>query len=179
MTDLSMLAKESEADFLMMPGYLLRRCHQIGVAIFLDACKDHDLTPLQFGSLAALERFGAMDQVRLGGVMALDRTTILVVLSRLEEGGLIERRQSDTDRRSKIVSITPAGRELLSRARPSAQSAQERILAPLSRRERLRLVELLGKIADGNNEESRAPYRGPKKGRANLHSGNLPGKLPT
>ena len=37
MTDLSMLAKESEADFLMMPGYLLRRCHQIGVAIFLDA----------------------------------------------------------------------------------------------------------------------------------------------
>ena len=108
-------------DFLTMPGHLLRRCHQIGVAVFLDQCRDHDLTPLQFGVLAALERFGAMDQASLGGVTALDRTTILV----------------------------------------DVRLVQERLLAPLSARERMQLVALLTKIALQNNALSRAPHRLP------------------
>jgi hypothetical protein len=36
-----------------MPG-LLRCCHQIGVAIFLEECRAFDLTPQQFGVLAVL-----------------------------------------------------------------------------------------------------------------------------
>jgi DNA-binding MarR family transcriptional regulator len=154
--------QEDHTDFRRMPGYLLRRCHQIGVAIFLDGCKQLELTPLQFGSLAALDRFGPMDQVSLGGVMALDRTTILVVLSKLDRCGLIERRPSDNDKRSRIASITDAGRSLLSKARPLVDDVQERILSPLTARERSRLVELLAKVADGNNDESRAPYRRPR-----------------
>src|SRR5258707_3733026 len=106
MKDMNERRQEDHADFRQMPGYLLRRCHQIGVAIFLDECKQLELTPLQFGSLAALDRFGPMDQVSLGGVMALDRTTILVVLSKLDRCGLIERRPSDNHKRSRIASIT-------------------------------------------------------------------------
>ena len=163
MKDVNDARQEDHTDFRMMPGYLLRRCHQIGVAIFLDTCKQLELTPLQFGSLAALDRFGPMDQVSLGGVMALDRTTILVVLSKLDTCGLIERRPSDTDKRSRIASITEAGGRLLSKARPLVEDVQERILAPLTARERSRLVALLAKVADGNNDESRAPYRRPRQ----------------
>lgn len=162
MKDICERRQEGHADFREMPGYLLRRCHQIGVAIFLDECKQLELTPLQFGSLAALDRFGPMDQVSLGGVMALDRTTILVVLSKLDRCGLIERRPSDADKRSKIASITEPGRRLLSKARPLVGDVQERILAPLTARERSQLVDLLAKVAEGNNDESRAPYRHPK-----------------
>ena len=35
-------------NFENMAGHLLRRCHQIAVAIFLDECAAYDLTPLQF-----------------------------------------------------------------------------------------------------------------------------------
>lgn len=147
--------------FLAMPGHLLRRCHQIGVAVFLEECRAFDLTPLQFGALAALERFGAMDQARLGGVTALDRTTIVVVLRRLEERGLITREPSERDKRSKEVAITPAGRALLAEVLPYVRRAQERMVSPLSAREQAQLAALLNKMAEGNNRLSRAPHRLP------------------
>jgi len=152
---------EIEADFLSMPGHLLRRCHQISVAIFLEECRAFDLTPLQYGALAALDRFGHMDQASLGGVTALDRTTIVVVLTKLEERGLITRTQSDKDKRSKIVAISEAGRGLLRQALPSVLAVQERILAPLSVRERSQIAALLTRMADENNTLSRAPHRLP------------------
>jgi MarR family transcriptional regulator, lower aerobic nicotinate degradation pathway regulator len=150
-----------EDDFLHMPGHLLRRCHQIGVAVFLDQCRPIDLTPLQFSALAALDRFGAMDQASLGGAIALDRTTIRVVLTRLEKRGLVRRRTSPKDRRSKLVEITASGRRLVVRALPSVIAVQDKLLAPLSARERSQLIAILSKVADHNNALSRAPHRLP------------------
>ena len=108
-------------SFLDMPGYLLRRCHQIAVAIFLEECRDFDLTPLQYVTLAALDRFGSMDQVTLGGVTALDRTTILGVLRKLEERALITRTTSDKDKRAKGHSIAAQR----SRARTIVEAAEK------------------------------------------------------
>lgn len=154
-------SQEADDDFLIMPGHLLRRCHQIGVAIFLEECRTFDLTPPQYSALAALDRFGPMDQASLGGAIALDRTTILVVLTKLEERDLITRTPSEKDKRSKIVAITEAGRALMRAALPYVQQVQERIFEPLSVRERIQLRALLRKMADGNNRLSRAPHRLP------------------
>lgn len=151
----------AEAGFLDMPGHLLRRCHQIGVAVFLDECRVFELTPLQFSTLAALDSFGPMDQASLGGVTALDRTTVIVVLTKLEERGLIGRARSQKDKRAKIVAITEAGGKLVREVLPSVLSAQDRMLAPLSAGERAQLLALLGKVAEGNNRLSRAPHRLP------------------
>ena len=96
-----------------MPGHLLRRCQQIAVSIFLRECRDHDLTPLQFAVLSALIDSPPIDHVRLAGIAALDRTTIGVVARKLEARGLITRRTSDSDRRSKLIAITRAGRALI------------------------------------------------------------------
>jgi DNA-binding MarR family transcriptional regulator len=102
-----------------------------------------------------------MDQASLGGVSALDRTTIIVVLSKLEERSLLTRSQSDKDKRSKIVEITHAGRVLVRAVLPYVQQAQERILEPLSSRERKQLQALLKKMAEANNRLSRAPHKLP------------------
>jgi DNA-binding MarR family transcriptional regulator len=150
-----------DGSFLAMPGHLLRRCHQISVAIFLDECRAFDLTPLQFGVLSALDGFGSMDQARLGGVTALDRTTTIVVLTKLEDRGLITRVPSKKDKRAKIVAITEAGRRTLSEVLPSVAEVQKRILAPLNGRERAQLQSLLTKMAEGNNSQSRAPHKLP------------------
>ncbi len=143
-----------------MPGHLLRRCQQIAVSIFLRECGAHDLTPLQFAVLSALVGGPPLDHIRLAGIAALDRTTVGVVARKLEERGLVTRRVSVTDRRSKLIAITDAGRALVSAALPAVEAAQDRMLAPLSPAERATLLSLLTKMADANNDQSRAPLRG-------------------
>lgn len=147
------------SSFASLPGHLLRRCHQIAVAIFLDECSVYDLTPLQFAVLIVLAEQGSQDQVTLGGEIALDRTTITVVVRNLEERGLILRDKSGRDQRSKIVSITAAGQALLNQVLPAVQQAQERIMSPLKPEESAQLLQLLEKLAEGNNALSRAPVR--------------------
>lgn len=142
-----------------MPGHLLRRCQQIAVSIFLKECRDFDLTPLQYAVLSALHQHGALDQVRIGGLVALDRTTVGVVVTKLERRGLIERRQSETDRRSKRISITASGRGLIARMLPAVRAAQDRIVGPLEGGERQLFLDFLRRIAEANNAESRAPFR--------------------
>jgi len=149
----------TKRKFPAKPGHLLRRCHQIGVAIFLKTCAEFDLTPLQFAVLQALLDDGAQDQVTLGGATAMDRTTITLLLRNLERRGLLRRDRSTHDQRAKIVTITPAGRKLLQAAQPAVEFAQQRIVAPLSKAETAHLLRLLEKLADNNNEFSRAPER--------------------
>ncbi len=142
-----------------MPGHLLRRCHQIAVAVFLEECARFDLTPLQYAVLQTLADSGPQDQVTLGGATALDRSTVTVVVRKLEQRYLLERSQSERDGRAKIVSLTKAGAALLREVRSAVDSAQRRITSPLTVAEAATLMQLLDKLAQGNNSLSRAPAR--------------------
>ncbi|HTW29572.1 MAG TPA: MarR family winged helix-turn-helix transcriptional regulator [Acetobacteraceae bacterium] len=148
--------------FLETPGHLLRRCHQIAVAIFLDECQEFDLTPLQYVTLSALAVQAPMDKATIGGAVALDRTTVSVVVRNLEARGLVTTRPSDRDRRSRLVRITAKGLHLVSSMQTDVANAQERTIAPLTPKERAELLRLLGKIAEENNLLSRAPHRAPR-----------------
>ena len=145
-----------------MPGHLLRRCHQIAVAVFLDECQAFDLTPLQYVILAALATHGALDKATIGGITALDRTTVSVVLKNLQERGFVSSRASEADRRATLNEITAAGRATLRAAEPDVVRAQERMLAPLESGERSEFIRLLDKMVEANNLLSRAPQRTPK-----------------
>lgn len=152
-----------------MPGHLLRRCQQIAVALFQQECRDTGLTPVQFAVLAALDagdtandgtsEAAGIDQNRLGGLVALDRTTVSLTVARLAERGLVDKRPSPADRRARLVALTPAGRAALDAALPAVRRAQAQLLAPLDDGERDLFIALLGLIADGGNEASRAPLR--------------------
>jgi MarR family transcriptional regulator, lower aerobic nicotinate degradation pathway regulator len=147
-----------------MPGHLLRRCQQIAVAIFLDECRNAELTPLQYVTLDTLSRQGAQDKATLGGEVALDRTTVAVVVKNLEERGLVSSRDSEEDRRARLIEITSAGEALLADVKDDVMRVQQRILSPLEPREQAELMRLLAKMANTNNLLSRAPQR-PKRTR--------------
>ena len=142
-----------------LPGNLLRRCHQISVAIFLRKCEANNLTQLQYIILSALDEMGSLDQITLGGFTALDRNTVAIVVKKLEERGLVDRRRSPEDRRSMLVTITEAGKALCVEAEPAVIQAQEDILAPLNEEEREQVCGLLQRLADENNALSRVPIR--------------------
>lgn len=142
-----------------MPGHLLRRCQQIAMAIFLEECAAHELTPLQFAVLQTLASGGAQDQVTLGGATAMDRSSTALVVRRLEQRGLLRRARSRQDQRAKIVRISALGKKLLAAVLPAVEAAQTRIVAPLDAAETKQLMTLLQKLAEGNNAASRAPEK--------------------
>ena len=56
----------------LRPGFLLKRCHQVTAALFLDHCREFGVTPSQYGALRALEEFPGIDQLAVGRLIGLD-----------------------------------------------------------------------------------------------------------
>ena len=141
------------------PGYLFRRMQQIAVSIFVEECREFDLTPVQYAALVAIQNHPGIDATRLSAVIAFDRSTLGSVIERLEAKGHVERAPSDEDKRVKLLHLTKAGAALLRNIMPSVDRAQARMLAPLRPADRKMLMTLLSQLVDLNNEVSRVPLR--------------------
>src|SRR2546421_6078506 len=92
------------------PGFLIRRLHQIHVALFQKRCAAFEITPLQYSLLSALAERGTADQSTLAADVALDRTTTTGALKRLQLRNFIERSIHHRDRRGPDFPPTKAGR---------------------------------------------------------------------
>src|SRR3954468_18696553 len=75
------------------------------------------LSPSQTAALSTIERHGPLTPSELATRERVQRPTVTRVLARLEEDGLVERAADPDDRRSSLMSISAAGRELLDEAR--------------------------------------------------------------
>jgi MarR family transcriptional regulator, lower aerobic nicotinate degradation pathway regulator len=141
------------------PGYLFRRMQQIAVAIFIEECRDFDLTPVQYAALAAIRAHPGIDATRLSAVIAFDRSTLGSVIERLETKDYVERKPAPEDKRVKLLYLTKVGANLLRDILPSVERAQTRMLQPLKPADRKTLLALLEQLVDLNNEASRVPLR--------------------
>jgi DNA-binding MarR family transcriptional regulator len=141
------------------PGYLFRRMQQIAVALFVEECKEYDLTPVQYAAMVAIHTHPGIDATRLSAVIAFDRSTLGSVIERLQIKSLIERRPAPDDKRVKLLYLTKSGVALLRDIKPSVERAQARMLQPLDPADRKKLMALLTQLVDLNNEASRVPLR--------------------
>jgi DNA-binding MarR family transcriptional regulator len=131
--------------------------HQIHVGLFVEECRDFDITPIQFAILTVLYGGRALDQITLSTAVGIDRTSGADIIKRLYRRGLVERVASTEDRRARLVHITGEGQALVRRMQPHMERAQERLISPLSPAEHAMFNELMGKIIQANNDASRAP----------------------
>jgi DNA-binding MarR family transcriptional regulator len=132
-------------------GFLLRRAHQRQTAVW-QACMaegigERELTPRQFSALVKVVLHGRVTQNQLGRMAAMDPATIQGVVRRLIARGLVDRALDPMDRRTAVLTATPAGVALASRGVAHARRATEKTLAPLSAAERRTLLDLLARIA--------------------------------
>src|SRR5262245_53260791 len=74
------------------------------------------LSGRQYTLLAVLSTDAPASQLELAGLCGLLPAQVVPVIDELERRGLVERRRSETDRRRSVVSVTPAGQEILARA---------------------------------------------------------------
>lgn len=164
--------------FYSRAGHLIRRLNQISVAIFLEETADLGLTTVQYAALNVIERKPGIDQVTLSNMVAFDKTTLVKVLDRLAEKGLITRKISATDRRRHELKATTRGREIIRKIIPMIDRCEQRILAPLDLDDRRKFLEIASRLVQVNNVYSRAPMklellerRAPKKSTTSGTSG--------
>ncbi|WP_367850105.1 MarR family winged helix-turn-helix transcriptional regulator [Rhodoferax sp. WC2427] len=138
-----------------MPGHTIRRLQQIAVGIFMDETSALNITPVQFAMLFAAAQQAGLDQRTLAGKVGLDTSTIGAVVDRLEGRALIERKVSPDDKRVRLLSVTPAGLDLLNTAMPAMLAAQERMLAPLPPADRPVFMAMVKSIVEQNGAWSR------------------------
>jgi len=128
------------------PGFLIRRLHQIHVALFMRSCAEFGITPLQYSLLGALARRGQADQTTLAEDVVLDRTTAAGAIRRLETRGFIRRTICASDRRTRLCTCTEAGLALLGAMEDHARSAHDATIAALSHSEQKLFLEMLQRL---------------------------------
>ena len=101
---------------------------------------------LPFGRVRALKRIAAkpMSLRELAAAMNVDPPNCTAIVDDLERRGLVERQAHPTDRRSKLVVITPAGAELSATAK-KVMDEPPSALANLSTADLKALAEILAK----------------------------------
>jgi len=144
--------KAVRESFSRLPGHLIRRLHQVATAYFAEEC-GADLTAVQYAALVAIDAHPGIDATRLSEIIYFDRSTIGDVLDRIEAKRWIVRESTATDRRLKLLSLAPAGREVVRQVEPAIRRIQERLLAPLTEAEGKVLVRLLAKMADAEDTD--------------------------
>jgi MarR family transcriptional regulator, lower aerobic nicotinate degradation pathway regulator len=139
-------------SFSQLPGHLIRRVHQVSTAYFAEECGG-DLTAVQYAALVAIGAHPGIDATRLSEIIYFDRSTIGDVLDRMEGKDWIRRASTPTDRRIKLLELSPAGQVVLQQVEPGIRRIQERLLAPLTAAEAKTLIRLLGKMADAVEDD--------------------------
>src|SRR5204863_320026 len=134
------------------PGFLVRRLHQIGDALFFEERHSESITSVQVGVLTALSMNPWLDQKAIGRELSLDRTTTAEVLKRLSDKGLVETRVNPDDRRSRLTVITKEGLKLINDLQESIHRSQELLIEPLSPDDRAVFMKLLAQLVDAHEK---------------------------
>ncbi|MFZ5790192.1 MAG: MarR family winged helix-turn-helix transcriptional regulator [Pseudomonadota bacterium] len=110
----------------------LQRAARVVARRFDEALRPLGITNGQFSLLMSLNRPEAPTIGSVATLLAMDRTTLTANLKPLERRGLVKVTVDKADKRSRRLTLTPAGRALLGAAFPvwkRTHAAIERLLA--------------------------------------------------
>lgn len=139
------------------PGFLLRRAHQIAVAIFEDSFAALDMTPSQYAVLIAVNEIERPNQNDVALALGLNKVSVSQVVQGLEKRGWLTRRTAADDRRQRQLFLTAAGRKALAKSAAMANDAYEALLEPFGGPERQMMLSLLQRVVSELDHRARAP----------------------
>jgi MarR family transcriptional regulator, 2-MHQ and catechol-resistance regulon repressor len=118
-------------------------------AIQAHAFKSIEAQPIcgsDFAVLEALLHKGPLPVNAIGRKVQLTSGSITTAVDRLETQGFVERRAHTTDRRARVVYLTPHGERLIRAVFGEHRRDMERAASALTAKERATLVRLLKKL---------------------------------
>ena len=95
------------------------------------ALKPAGLTNGQFSLLMSLNRPAPPPMAPVAQLLAMDRTTLTAAMKPLERRGLVEVHVDKADRRSRLLVLTNAGRDILASALPIWRATHQEVEAQL------------------------------------------------
>lgn len=138
------------------PGRIAYRLSQLGAVAtrqFAGLVKDLDLTPPEAGVLRLISHSPGIGQRDLAERLGAAPSRVVALLDQLQAKELVDRRRSETDRRSHQLVLTDSGEEMMQRLTAVSATHGARTLAPLSQPERRQLGALLDKLATAHGIE--------------------------
>jgi DNA-binding MarR family transcriptional regulator len=106
------------------------------------------LSPSLTAALATIERHGPLTPSELAARERVQRPTVTRIVLRLEEAGLVARAADPGDRRSSLITVTAAGRELLDAARTRKDAFLSERLEALDAEDRATLARAAALLED-------------------------------
>ena len=119
-----------------------------------------DLTEATWLPLLRIARSPAPPRQKdLAAAMFVDGSSVVRLLDNLEQAGLIQRKEGETDRRAKTIHLTPRGRAIADRAETVARRVRQDALAGLSDKDiatTIRVLEHIYGVLEGDVESAAA-----------------------
>lgn len=113
---------------------------------FEQKAKGHSLSRAQWQVLASVQRYPGIQQNALADFMEMKPITLVRLIDKLEEAGLIERRVDKSDRRARRLYLTEESAPTMIELHRLADEMRADAFAGLSEADQAQLAELLLKI---------------------------------
>jgi DNA-binding MarR family transcriptional regulator len=104
------------------------------------------VTPDDFIFLICLVSSGSMTKSALIKLNVHVKSSGMQIVNRLINNGWAEQQDADTDKRNKMIHITPKGTQLLNESMQNIKQASRDVTEPLSYTEKIDLIRLLTKL---------------------------------
>lgn len=127
-------------------GYRLRRAQGAMHRDYMACVAGLDLTQKQTATLWLINGNPGVSQVSIAAVLGMDRATMMSVVDRLEDRGLVIRKRSTADRRRQELYLTPAGQSLLRKVKARITEHEERFKSLFTPAELAALLAALQKF---------------------------------
>src|SRR6185312_171937 len=111
---------------------------------YVDQCaRRHGMTRAQWAVLLRLDRREGMTQAEMADALEIQPISLVRLVDRLCEHGLVERRPHPSDRRANCLYLTEPGRARLTEMVPLAREISANVLASFSESDVLELLSRL------------------------------------
>jgi MarR family transcriptional regulator, transcriptional regulator for hemolysin len=138
-------------------GFLLHEAARLLRKRFEKRAKGLGLTRSQWQAIAYLSKNEGIHQGGLAELLEIEPITLVRILDKLAERGLIERRQHPTDRRTWLLFLKDAARPLLTTMQQIGEATRAEALVGVSEGDRDRLLETLTQMKSNLSMACRAP----------------------
>jgi DNA-binding MarR family transcriptional regulator len=129
-------------------GFLLSQVGSHASGRFAERLEPLGFKPAHVGILSVIRDSDGLSQQALGERLGMFPSRLVGIIDELEKRGLVERRNSPSDRRSYALCLTPAGSDALDQIGRLSRELREELFGALSEAEKTQLAELLRRIAD-------------------------------
>jgi MarR family transcriptional regulator for hemolysin len=106
------------------------------------------LSTAEGGILYILSTGSVINQLTLGHEMGIDKASIVKIVDNLENLKLVKREVDSSDRRSKLVSLTPKGKVTVEKIKNLRSELEEKVFSSFTKEDQLHLKRLVPQLLE-------------------------------